>query len=309
MPRPTINDVAALAGVSKKTVSFVLNGRGGITSETRERVNAAIAQLGFSPSAQARSLARGEDASVVLALASDTTGAIADVVRGAWRGLAGSGLVLILAEGESGLATVLRDRRPRGVIVLGDMTAVDGAIVVSVGGESGAIRTHARQAAADAARYLQALGHRRIALAAGPEDEELAREHEMGLADAIGDAPLLVANGDGSLASGREAVAALLDLSPAPSAALAASAEIGLGVMRAARERGLRVPEDFSVIALADGPLAEYAAPPLTAMRHDWGAIAEQAVRLAVADASQPRQAITDFFAALVARGSVAAMA
>lgn len=305
MPRPTINDVATLAGVSKKTVSFVLNERGGVTPATRARVEAAIATLGFRPNAQARSLSCGEDASLVLAFAPGERARLADAVRGALRALGDSGLALIVTEAASGLAVILRERVPRGIVSLGEVAAPVGTVKIGPQEQSAGVSTQARQAAADAAHYLLTLGHRRIALAAGPEDEVLTQEHERGLAEAMAQAPLLVANGDGSVASGKEAADALLDLSPAPSAILAANAEIALGVLRTAQARDIAVPGGLSVIALEDSALAEWSHPPLSAMRHDWVEIVESATRLVL---SGDESKAIDCRATLIARGSVAAV-
>lgn len=302
MARPTINHVATLAGVSKKTVSFVLNGHAGVAPGTQARVRAAMAQLGFAPNAQARSLAQGCDASVVLAYSADFAPILADAVRGALRAVQGARMVLIVCEGERGLAAVLEERKPRAIVALGMAQAPSPALIVTADASPVGIRIPARQCAADAAHYLLALGHKRIALACGPEDEAMSLEHERGLAEVAGEAPLLVANGDGSIAAGREAAEALLDLSPTPTAILAASGEMALGILHAARERGLAVPRDLSVIALTDGPLAEHAEPAVSALRIDWTALVEDAVKRAL-DHDAPRQ---ELYPRLIVRASTA---
>jgi DNA-binding LacI/PurR family transcriptional regulator len=204
MVRATINDVARLAGVSKKTVSHFVSGAGSISPATREKLTVAIAELGYAPDEQARAL----------------------------------GLRRGTARGDSG--------------------AADPAAGSSAAG--------ARQATADATGWLLALGHRRIAFISGPDDQ--TAEHEQGYLDAMQIHGIeLVMAGDMTLASGRDAAHVLLQLSPRPTAILAASDAMAAGVLQIALALGIAVPGALSVVGFGDSPLAECLSPPLTSVR------------------------------------------
>jgi len=204
MARATINDVASLAGVSKKTVSHFVSGTGSISAPTRARLAAAVTKLGYAPDEQARALAMRR-----------------------------------------------KVRQP------GDIAAEPASGSPIAGG---------RQAAADATGWLLALGHRRIAFIAGPDDRTV--EHEQGYLDAIQVYGVeLVIAGDMTLASGREAAKVLLQLSPRPTAILAACDEMAAGVLQIACELSVAVPAALSVVGLGDSPLAECLSPPLTSVR------------------------------------------
>ena len=322
MAKATINDVARLAGVSKKTVSFVVNGRDGIAPDTRARVEEAIAVLGFVPSLQGRAFASGTTATVALLhgdLAEDREGSLAQAIAGAQRALAETGLALVVqpAGTAAGLRDFLEGQRPRGVILLPPLSArpVLAALCREMGtpcqrlapaadGDAAhVISGNDRQAASDAAGYLVALGHGRIGFIAGDEADAAAHERERGFADALGSDAGLVAQGDGSFASGLAAARLLLELSPRPTAILAAGPAMAAGALAAAREAGLAVPQALSIMALGDVPHAGQLHPPLSAMRPPVAAMAEAAVRRLLAPAGEP-PAEAPFYAELVARDS-----
>lgn len=322
MAKATINDVARLAGVSKKTVSFVVNGRDGIAPDTRARVEEAIAALGFVPSLQGRAFASGTTATIALLHddpADDREGLLAQAIGGAQRGLAGTGLALVVqpAETAADLRDFLEGQRPRGVILLPPLSARP--VLAALCREMGApcqrlapaadgdpahvIAANERQAASDAASYLLALGHGRIGFIAGDESDATSHERERGFVDTLGDDAGLVAQGDGSFASGLAAARLLLELSPRPTAILAAGPAMAAGALAAAREAGLAVPDALSVMALGDVAHAGQLHPPLSAMRTPLAALAEAAVRRLLPPVASPL-AEARFYAELVVRGS-----
>jgi LacI family transcriptional regulator len=322
MAKATINDVARLAGVSKKTVSFVINGRDGIAADTRARVEEVIAALGFVPSIQGRAFASGTTATIALLhdpSAEDREGWLAQAIAGAQAGLAGTGLALVVQPG--GTAASLRDflegQRPGGVMFLPPLsgrpvlaalcremgTPCQRLAPAADGDPAGVISGNDRQAARDAANYLLAMGHARIGFIAGDENEATAHERERGFGDALGDDAGLVAQGDGSFASGLAAARLLLELSPRPTAILAAGPAMAAGALAAAREAGLAVPQALSVMALGDVAHAAHLHPPLSAMRTPVAAMAEAAVKRLLAPAVSP-PAEARFYAELAGRDS-----
>lgn len=321
MGKVTINDVAARAGVSKKTVSHVVNGIGRVAPATRARVEAAVAELGFVPSPQARAFASGRSSLVVLAHDGTDDPPLAALLAGLEQGLAPAGLVAgVHTGGDVGaLARLLAAQRP-GAVVLAPPLSADPALIRACAeadcpaicltpepAEGNALWADERQAAADAAGWLVALGHRRIAFIAGPEDDRRARARELGFIDAMAEQGLergaeIVAQGDFSLASGEDATRLLLEVSPRPTAILAANDAMAAGALRATRTAGLEVPGDISVMGLGDAPLAAALTPPLATMALPWRELA----RLAAARIVDPAApAPTALPARLVPRASV----
>lgn len=322
MGKITINDVAALAGVSKKTVSHVVNGIGRVAPATRARVEAAVAQLRFVPSPQARAFASGRSGLVVLVHDGADDPPLAALLAGLEQGLAPAGLaagVHACTGGAEGLTRFLAAQRPHGVVLAPPLSAdpslaqacaaLDCPIVRLAPEDTGDlfVWTDERQAAADAAGWLIALGHRRIAFIAGPEGDRRARARELGFIDAMAEQGLergaeIVAQGDFTLPSGECAGRLLLEVSPRPSAILAANDAMAAGALRAARSAGLAVPSDLSVMGIGDAPLAGVTCPPLATMALPWAELARLAAAR-LADPALPRPAPLP--ARLVPRGSV----
>ena len=296
MAKVTINDVAALAGVSKKTVSHVVNGIGRVAPATRARVEAAVAELGFVPSPQARAFASGRSSLVVLVHDGSDDPPLAALLAGLEEGLASAGLVAgVHTGGDAGaLARLIAAQRPRAVVLAPPLSADPALALACAEADCAMIRlapepmgglfvwTDERQAAADAAGWLVALGHRRIGFIAGPEDDRRARARELGFIDAMAEQGLergaeIVAQGEFTLASGEDAARLLLEVSPRPTAILAANDAMAAGALRALHAAGLAVPGDISVMGLGDAPLAAVLAPPLATMALPWRDLARLA--------------------------------
>lgn len=306
--RPTIADVAKLAGVSRSAVSFALNGRPGIAEDTRERILAAAGELGWQPSRPAQALSRGRAGALGLVLSREAGAIGADAffpafIAGVESVLTerGDALVLHVTDTASEAATYRRlaaDRRVDGVM-LTDLRVDDprpalttelGLPAVVVGDADGAhglcaVSLDDRPAFAAAVRRLADLGHRRIAHVAGPQEFRHARRRleswEQAMRDA-GLAPGPVLPGGFTAEGGASATRELLGLgTDRPTAVVYAndlSATAGLAV---AQQLGLTVPGDLSVVGYDDTPLAAYTHPPLTSARADaqgWGAAAARAL-------------------------------
>lgn len=248
--------------------------------------------------------------------------------RGALAALRDSACGLILFEGEAGSAWLLEDlrrflecHRPRGAILLPPLSAAPGLAELcadlgcvpirlspcDLSGPSPVLCANVRQGMADATHYLIALGHSRIGLIAGPEQCLSSRECELGFIDALAAHELdrgaeLVAASDGSLAAGEAAARLLLDVSPRPTAILAASDLLAAGALKAALALGVEVPAALSLIGFGDSALAAALPTGLTSLRPPWSEMAFAAATELAGQAGTPQPA--EFFASLVPRAT-----
>lgn len=289
--RPTSADVAAVAGVSRTTVSFVINGRAGasIPVETRRRVQAAALELGYHPHGAARQLAGGRSLTLGLVLRQSpeqvaTDALLAETLHGlAAAARAGGYRVLIepLAPGDGTYADLLRSHRTDGLVVSGpradddELAALvrEGFPIVLQGSrpdlDTPSVDVDNRVGARRAVEHLLELGHRRIAcITNAPLAYTAATERLAGYRDALDAAGVpvddrLVIEGAFDPASGHVAMAQLLRRTD-PSAIFVASDVVALGALRALRGAGLKVPLDVSVVGFDDIALAEHFDPPLT---------------------------------------------
>lgn len=239
----------------------------------------------------------------------------------------GLGLALLLADPRSAqchanLRRLLETFRPAGaVLAAGDFAALCREMncpYVAIAPDAredaaNLVCSNDRQGARDATEYLIALGHRRIGFVAGPETCRASRERELGYIDALAEHGLdlgaeLGVPGDLSAASGREAGRLLLAVSPRPTAIFAASDEMAAGVLQAAHEHGVKVPEQLSVIGFGDTPLAQACWPPLTSIRLPWDQMGFTAAIKLIDPANAEAQPV-EFFCDLVKRESTAAFA
>lgn len=289
--RPTSADVAAMAHVSRTTVSFVLNERAGvkIPDETRQRVLAAAATLDYHPNSVARQLARGSSGTLGLVLRQSpeqvaNDGLLAETLRGlaaAARAADHRVLLETLVPGEASYANLVRSGRTDGLIVSGPRyddqelveLARDGFPVVIQGSLPGldvpSVDVDNEAGGRLAVEHLLALGHRRIAiitnasLAYTAASERLAGYREALAAAGIAEEPALVAEGAFDAQSGHRAMTEILARTT-PDAIFVASDVVAIGALAGLREAGLSVPGDISVVGFDAIPLAAYLDPPLT---------------------------------------------
>lgn len=289
----TIKDVAERAMVSTATVSYVLNGTGTVTAETRQRVLDAVAALGYQPNHAARSL-RTRSRTLGLVLGAGSPGladpALAELVAGLSEGAAAGGYYLLLASAgdqpEEELGSQLaRTGRVDGVVLL-DLRVEDerAAVLVAagvpcVGAGSPAelapcptVGLDLARAAADAARHLLSLGHRRLGMIALPSEFADSEPFYEGFAAALeaagveADPALIVEAGVGE-DDGIAAMQELLAAPEPPTAVVAASDTLAFGAMHALRDAELEVGCDLSLVGCGDLPLAAHTHPPLTTLR------------------------------------------
>ena len=335
MPRRThvtIRDVASRAGVSHQTVSRVINQNERVSPETREKVMAAIDELGYSPNAIARYMAKGNTRTFACISPNLTDYTFASIIEGAETEARQDNYFLISSSATDAstfqclVEQLVSSRRTEGLMVINPYadqryqhlphnvpTVFIGARPSSEAVDS--VSLDDRGAAALAVQHLLELGHRRIALISGPAVEDCTQDRLAAYLAAISacgvvpDASLIV-EGDWSATSGFEAIGKLCSDGNPFTALFAMNDRMAIGAIRALRERGARVPQDISVIGFDDLPLASYFDPPLTTMRQDMFGIGREAARLLIRAVEQPdlpRHQLR-IPAELVVRGSTAAI-
>lgn len=302
--RVTSHDIARLAGVSQPTVSRALRGDPRVAPDTAERVRAAARRLGYVPHAAARSLITSRTGTVALVVADLGNPFYPELVEALRAELAPRGYRTVLygepgeVEGEEGIDTLARSGLVDGVIVA---TARDDeatrallaaagtpiALVVRevAGCGRDAVVADNEAGAAAAARLLAALGHRRIAVIAGPADTSTAVERDRGFRaglDSVGLAldPSLERRGEFSHDVGHSLCGELLELERPPTAVFCANDVIALGALDAARARGVAVPGELSVVGFDDIAVAGWESFRLTTVHQPLAQMAAAAVRL-----------------------------
>ncbi|AEB47479.1 MULTISPECIES: LacI family DNA-binding transcriptional regulator [Micromonospora] len=304
--RPTLEAVARRAGVSRATVSRVVNGSTTVAEPIREAVRQAVAELGYVPNLAARSLVTQRTDSIALVMPEEATRVFSDdqvfpgIIRGAAQELeaADKQLVLMLAGSPAGHERVERYTTGRhvdgvlfaslhgadplpaklaalGIPVVCSGRPLDGANVPYVDVDQVAGVTKA-------VRHLIDTGRRRIATIAGPQDMVAGIERLAGYRDTVAAAglPQMVAVGDFTRESGAAAMRELLTAHPDLDAVFAASDLMAHAALRTLREAGRRVPEDVAVIGFDDIETAAYTEPPLTTVRQPIVELGRQGTRL-----------------------------
>jgi DNA-binding LacI/PurR family transcriptional regulator len=315
--KPTIEDVARLANVSNGAVSFALNNRPGVSSETRARILAAADALGWSANSTARALSSSRAFAVGLVLARDPEllGAdpfFAPFIAGVESVLAPRGQSLVLqvvrhgAEERDSYRRLAASGRADGVF-LTDLNVRDrrpallaelGLAGVAVGKARGrhrmaSVAVDDRVGIAAAVDHLLSLGHRRIAHVSGPTRFVHGTDRRDAWAGALERAGLPAdawVESNFTAAGGAAATLALLQRPEPPTAIVYANDLMATAGLQVLASRGVRVPRDMSVTGFEDTQIAAYLAPPLTSVATDvvaWGARAAESL-LAVIDGAAP---------------------
>jgi LacI family transcriptional regulator, galactose operon repressor len=304
-PRVTIREVADEAGVSIATVSRVLNGRDDVAPETRELVSRVIQQRGYVANRSARGLSAGRTGlvgvvvplvfpvyfSAILSGASEAlyehdlrvvlspTGHEHDrevtLVDRLMHGLTDGALIVLPEESSSELQRLV-DAGYHFVVVDPRLRLDDSIPSVSAAHTSGADQ---------AMRHLLSLGHRRIAAITGPDGWVATEDRRRGYHAALAAAgilpdPALEVESDFEIAGGARATSQLLDLPDPPTAVFAFNDNLAIGAVQAARTRGVRVPEDLSVVGFDDSEHATIVTPALTTVRQPLAEMGRTAVSL-----------------------------
>ncbi|MFE2580668.1 LacI family DNA-binding transcriptional regulator [Streptomyces sp. NPDC059378] len=299
----SIKDVAVAAGVSVATVSRVLNDHPSVSPTARERVLAAVGELGYRPNAVARSLRTDRTRTLGLVISDVLNPYFTELARFVEEEARALGYSVIIgnADERPGLqdhhVRTLLDRRIDGLLVsptdgcspLMLEVARAGTPMVFVdrwipGVDVPVVRSDGQAAIEALVAHLYGLGHRRLAIIAGPAATTTGRERIGAFRDALAayDLPLpdaYIGQGDFQAESGRRATEGFLDLPEPPEVVFAADNLMALGALDAIRDRGLRVPHDIALAAFDDIPWFVHTDPPITAIAQPTGELGRAAVR------------------------------
>ncbi|MEZ6024074.1 MAG: LacI family DNA-binding transcriptional regulator [Hyphomonadaceae bacterium] len=318
--KPTINDVARLAGVSKKTVSRVINQSPFVKDGTREKINKIIAEIGFSPDLRARPRLRR---SFLIGLVYDNPNPqyVVNMQLGMLDAMRGSGYELVVHPCNRGNPTFLADFRRfierqklSGVVLTPSVSEDDRvkAILDEVGcayiriasvpvdEPEHIIVSNDRLGGRAAARHLAELGHTRMGFISGPPTFRSSHERRGGFEEELKErkldlTPDYIMQGAYTFETGISCGAELLKRDPRPTAIFAANDEMAAGVLHAIRRAGLRCPDDVSVIGFDDFQIASSVWPPLTTVRTPTREIgrmaAEKLIGLATEEETAPEAA------------------
>ena len=302
--RLTIRQIADLAGVSIATVSRVLNGRGDVSPDTRELVSRIIRENGYTANRSARGLSGGRSGLVGVIVPLVYPAYFSGMLAGAAEALLDSDLQIVLSPTEN--------RHDREVSILDRLHgSTDGALIILPQESNEELRrllesgyrfvvldplmpldenipsvSAAHTSGADQAmRHLLDLGHRRIAQISGPNGWVATEARRRGYRAALASAgilpdPRLEVESLPEIEPGREAAERLLNLDQPPTAILAFNDNIAIGAIQAARARGVRVPEDLSVVGFDDVEHATIVTPTLTTVRQPLAEMGRTAVSL-----------------------------
>jgi len=312
----TIKDVAQRAGVSVATVSHVMNNSRAVSVEARDKVQAAIVALKYRRDGIARSLRVSHTGTIALMISDITNPFFAEMVRGIEDCVhtRGKTFNILLCNTEE------NDERERRALDMVLEKRIDGIIIVPTGGNAGLLQDlvdgglpivladrHLPGLQADAVivdnrpasfaitDHLIRLGHRRIGALTANLDANSIRDRVAGYRDALESAGLpsdsrLMVGSHSSIDAAVEAGFALLDLRPAPTALFGTNNFMTLGLVRAVLERGLRCPDDISIVGFDDFPWAASFQPRLTVIEQPSFAIGQEAAGLLLDRISRKRQ-------------------
>ncbi|HWI29895.1 MAG TPA: LacI family DNA-binding transcriptional regulator [Microbacterium sp.] len=305
--RPTIDDVASASGVSRGTVSRVLNGGHWVSPEARQAVERAIRQTGYRINPHARNLATARANSIAFLLTESQDRLFEDpnfsaLMRGAADSLAERDLPLVLlmagspddqrrvtefiTSGHVDGALIVSSHRGRETflktLVQAKVPLVACGVPLGFERQIGYVAADEVNGARDVVAYLRKTGRSRIATIAGPQDTSGGIGRLEGYRDELGDAfdEQLVVEGDYSRDSGAAAMDRLLARAPDIDAVFVANDMMAAGAIEVLNGRGMRVPDDVAVAGFDDAPVASRTSPPLTTMRQPFEWIAREMVRM-----------------------------
>lgn len=312
----TLKDVAERAGVSLATASKVMNGRSDVRDSTRQEVAATAEALGYRPRRReverrravmihfdtltspyalqvlegAEQAARRAEVDIMVSSADGGDGA---VPAGPTRAM----MADLASRGVEGLIAVTSPIGPKHARWSKDLSlpliAIDPVTIEPDTRGVVAISATNWEGGSSAVQHLLELGHRRIGIVGGPEDSVPARQRVQGYLSALAQAGIavdqeLIEHGDFGYRAGQDGADRLLALADPPTAIFAVADTLGVGVMRAARQRGLSVPEDLSVVGFDDTMIAQWTHPQLTAVRQPLFQMGQVAVERLLALSADP---------------------
>jgi LacI family transcriptional regulator len=314
----TIGDIARLAGVSKATVSRVLNQKPDVDPITRERILRLMEEQAFVPSIAASRLAGGRSRVISILIPSLMWPAIPEIMRGVSEVVEGSPYELLLysitreqdrteKDQRDVIDRILATKLAAGLLAVFPGQSVQhltrlyeqGFPIVIIDDQVKPtsipwVGADNRMGGYAATRYLLQLGHRRIAHIQGPRNFLVSSERYQGYVEALLEAgitpdPTLVIEGDFMPAEGRSCASKLLSMAKPPTAIFTANDLMAYGVLEAAEEYRLQVPEELSVIGFDDIPLSAHTRPALTTVRQPFSAMGHHAIESLLSLLESPR--------------------
>ncbi|QTL34599.1 MULTISPECIES: LacI family DNA-binding transcriptional regulator [Pseudoalteromonas] len=335
MKKVTINSVAQYAGVSKKTVSRVLNNEPNVSPATREKVLKVFKELDYRPNPIARGLARNKSFIIGCLYDNPSKSYITRVQSGALEAchkhnynllihpceLRGEALIdnidqLLTTSRLDGLVLTPPFSDSRELIEFLKQKNINYALVASAiqDDDSISVCSNDEQGAFELTEHLIALGHTDIAFIKGHPDHSATENRFNGYKRALEQhqIPLqerLVAEGNFSYHSGADSAKAILDLTPRPSAVFASNDYMAAAVLKLATQRQLRVPEDLSIAGFDNAPIARHIWPGLTTIAQPVEEMTRQAVEQLILQISEPQDTVYQCVleARLITRESTAA--
>ncbi|HEY4090408.1 MAG TPA: LacI family DNA-binding transcriptional regulator [Luteibacter sp.] len=322
----TVKEIAAIANVSVATVSRALQRPEIVSEETRRRIHEVVKRLGYTPNALARNL-RTARTRLIVALVPDISNPFfSEVIRGIEQVAYETGYSVLLGETQSDLvreqayADMVAARQADGIVTMfhripnipfeGRLPVVNACEYVKDSAISSVYIDNVA-AATNAVNYLVTLGHREIAFIAGPASSPICVDREQGYHLALERAgltfnPALTAVGDFSIEAGERAIELFLSQGHPFSAVFCSNDEMAIGAMRALISRGLRVPEDVSIVGFDDIRFSRYTSPSLTTVAQPKNALGREAMTMLIELLNDPevppRKRVLS--AELVVRGS-----
>jgi LacI family transcriptional regulator len=300
----TIKDVANRAGVSISTVSHVINNSRAVSEESRQRVEEAMAELDYQPNTLARSLRRQQTQSIGMIVPDIANPFFAEIARGIEDSSFQQNYSIILCNSEGDLekqvayTNLLIQNQVAGIVFVAagvstelvedlqhrevPLVVVDRAVPRV---EVNSVMTNHNQGGRLATQHLIDLGHRRIACISAGSGLSPSADRVTGYMETLWENNMpvnkkLIMHGDFQYESGYKAVHKLLDLPEPPTAVFACNDLMAVGCISAAAERGLRVPQDLSVVGFDNVRLASFTNPPLTTVSQPMRQIGTLALEL-----------------------------
>ncbi|MDL4775491.1 MULTISPECIES: LacI family DNA-binding transcriptional regulator [Thermomonosporaceae] len=331
----TLQDVAREAGVSLATASRVLNGTSQVRADLRERVLATAAELSYTPNAHAQALASSSSKAIGVICHDVSDPYFASVARGVMRTAADRGMLVMLASTfrdparEIEYVAMLRAQRARAILLIGSgfedrdwerSMAAELEPYLRTGGRIAVVSRHRslrvdtvlpqnKESAAELARALLALGHRRFAVLTGPRALTTVADRLAGFMEALAEAGVPLPDAHIVEAAftrdgGYAAAAELLARDVRPTCVFAVTDVMAIGAMAALRDHGVRVPDQMSLAGFDDIPIVRELTPPLTTVRLPLDEMGERVMRLALREQSSRRSRIERVAGEVVLRAS-----
>lgn len=310
-----IKEVALKAGVSTATVSYVLNNTRPISEEVKKRVRKAAQELDYQPSTLARSLRKNKTFTIGIIIPDNRNPYFADILRGMEDTFFESGYSVFLCnsdrntEKETKYFEALVNRNVDGIALIPSETDTNESfrlrqlkkplvIVDRILPDfpSSVIQMDNVEGAYDAVKYLCQLGHRRIACLAGPKEVPTSQQRIEGYKKALKEAGIsveadLIIHGDFQIESGIKFFPLIRALPQKPTAIFSCNDLMAIGLLKAARKAGCRIPEDCSIIGYDDILISSHVTPSLTTMaqpRYEMGKTAAEMLMSKIADPTSP---------------------